>query len=236
MLYLLESTNYFKIGYTTNIKSRLSTYKTHNPDIKLIQTKDGTKNDEKILHKICEKYRFNNEWFHKNDIVINSFLNYTTQVWDQLTEIEIKLKNKIDNIINDLDKITNSEKYYIGVIDYEINKFFSEVKDMNKPELYEKVYKLYSDLNNLSRLTEPYEIIWYLFKYNYINKENTIKYTQQLLSNIPNISQKNIKRCEEIIEQSNTAIQFAKENIELTKQYETYVTKYCQLYLNSLNN
>lgn len=32
------------------------------------------------------------------------------------------------------------------------------------------------------------------------------------------------------------AIQIAKENIELTKQYETYVTKYCQLYLNSLNN
>lgn len=30
---------------------------------------------------------------------------------------------------------------------------------MNKPELYEKVYKLYSDLNNLSRLTEPCEII-----------------------------------------------------------------------------
>lgn len=69
------------------------------------------------------------------------------------------MKNKIDNIINDLDKITNSEKYYIGVIDYKINKFFSEIKDMNKPELYEKVYKLYSDLNNLSQLTEPYEII-----------------------------------------------------------------------------
>ena len=236
MLYLLESTNYFKIGYTTNIKSRLSTYKTHNPDIKLIQTKDGTKNDEKILHKICEKYRFNNEWFHKNDIVMNSFLNYTTQVWDQLTEIEIKLKNKINNVINDLDKITNSEKYYIDIRDYEINKFFSEVKDMNKPELYEKIYKLYSDLNNLSRLTEPYEIIWYLFKYNYINKENAIKYIQQLLSNIPNISQKNIKRDEEIIEKSNTAIQIAKEHIELAKQYETYVTKYCQLYLNSLNN
>lgn len=146
------------------------------------------------------------------------------------------MKNKIDNIINDLDKITNSEKYYIGVIDYKINKFFSEIKDMNKPELYEKVYKLYSDLNNLSQLTEPYEIICYLFKCHYINKENTIKYTQQLLSNIPNISQKNIKRCEEMIEKSNMAIQMAKENIELTKQYETHVTKYCQLYLNSLNN
>lgn len=43
--------------------------------------------------------------------------------------------------------------------DYEINKFFSEVKDMNKPELYEQSYKLYSDLNNLSKLSEPYEII-----------------------------------------------------------------------------
>ena len=107
---------------------------------------------------------------------------------------------------------------------------------MNKPELYEKIYKLYSDLNNLSRLTEPCEIIWYLFKYHYINKENAIKYLQQLLSNIPIISQKNIKRDEEIREKSNDAIQIAKENIELTKQYETHVTKYCQLYLNALNN
>lgn len=146
------------------------------------------------------------------------------------------MKNKIDNIINDLDKIANSEKYYIEIRDYNINKFFSEVKDMNKPELYETVYKLYSDLNNLSRLTEPYEIIWHLFKCHYINKEDTIKYIQQLLSNIPNISQKNIKRYEEIIEKSNMAIQIAKETIELTKQYETYVTKYCKLYLNSLDD
>ena len=39
MLYLIESGNYIKIGFSKDLdslKNRMITYKTHNPDIKLL--------------------------------------------------------------------------------------------------------------------------------------------------------------------------------------------------------
>ena len=50
MLYLIKSRDRFKIGYTSNLKKRLNTYLTHNPDIELLAYKQGNKNDEKELH------------------------------------------------------------------------------------------------------------------------------------------------------------------------------------------
>jgi predicted GIY-YIG superfamily endonuclease len=36
MLYLIESGDYYKIGTTTDIKRRMQDYRTHNPDVELI--------------------------------------------------------------------------------------------------------------------------------------------------------------------------------------------------------
>lgn len=63
VLYLIKSRDRFKIGYTSNLKKRLSTYITHNPDIELISYKQGTRKDEKELHIKYEKYLItNSEW------------------------------------------------------------------------------------------------------------------------------------------------------------------------------
>lgn len=36
MIYLIESGNFYKIGFTENLKSRMKQYTTHNPDYRLI--------------------------------------------------------------------------------------------------------------------------------------------------------------------------------------------------------
>lgn len=78
MLYLIESGEYYKIGFTTNIKSRMSNYRTPNPNVILIAKIEGIKKDEIILHKLCSKYHYSNEWFYKNDEIKTLFTNYAT--------------------------------------------------------------------------------------------------------------------------------------------------------------
>lgn len=48
MIYLIQSREYMKIGYTNNLKRRLQQYSTNNPDYKLLCLSEGTKQDERI--------------------------------------------------------------------------------------------------------------------------------------------------------------------------------------------
>ena len=59
MLYLIQSSNFLKIGYTSNLENRKKDYKTHNPDFKILATRKGTKKDESYLHKLLHKYKVN---------------------------------------------------------------------------------------------------------------------------------------------------------------------------------
>lgn len=58
MLYLLKSENYLKIGYTNNLKERLKSYYTANPDIQLLHTIEGDKIDEAYLHNLFNDYHY----------------------------------------------------------------------------------------------------------------------------------------------------------------------------------
>lgn len=76
MIYLIESGDYYKIGYTTNINQRLKSYITANPNFKLIETKEGSKQDEKELHRLCKEFKFKNEWFHKTEKLLEIWDNF----------------------------------------------------------------------------------------------------------------------------------------------------------------
>lgn len=76
MLYLIQSNNYLKIGYTTNWKTREKHYNTHNPEFTLLKLKEGTSADEKYLHKLCNNYRIKNEWYEYNPNIIKIFMEY----------------------------------------------------------------------------------------------------------------------------------------------------------------
>ena len=74
MLYLLESLNKYKIGFTKDfetLKLRMSSYKTHNPNFTLLGVRDGSKEDEKYYHRLlnCQP---ESEW---TKIESSSFIN-----------------------------------------------------------------------------------------------------------------------------------------------------------------
>lgn len=52
MLYLLLCNNNIKIGYTSNLDSRMKTYKTHNPFAELIDTIYGDETLEAHFHSL----------------------------------------------------------------------------------------------------------------------------------------------------------------------------------------
>lgn len=118
MIYLIEDDSYYKIGYTTNIYTRLNTYKTHNLNARLVSIKDGNLEDEKLLHnKLC-KYLVSNEWYLKEQAVLDEFNNYDSN------ELRRKfITNKICDeyvMYNEAFTKTNSiyKKFILSIIPY----------------------------------------------------------------------------------------------------------------------
>ena len=76
-VYIMEdSTDLYKIGFSKNPEERLNQCKTANPRIKIYQTYYANKFDEKFLHKIFDKKRYDREWFkldYKDLIFINKY-------------------------------------------------------------------------------------------------------------------------------------------------------------------
>ena len=80
MIYLIK-TNYgvmslLKIGYTNDLESRLKTYKTHNPRVELLSSREGGSELEHFLHEFFVKYSYSGqpEWFYFNDYIVDNFL------------------------------------------------------------------------------------------------------------------------------------------------------------------
>lgn len=63
MLYLIKSPSncgkILKIGYTNNIKKRLDSYKSENPDVVLLATREGDEVFEHKLHKYFHRFKYN---------------------------------------------------------------------------------------------------------------------------------------------------------------------------------
>lgn len=84
MLYLVKSNNAIKIGSTEDVKMRMQEYKTHNPDIELLEISEGTVKEEKELHYELKNYIYKNsrEWFIDCPEV--------RKIWDDYTSKTIK--------------------------------------------------------------------------------------------------------------------------------------------------
>ena len=111
MLYLIQSVykddndNYhdiLKIGFTNNLEKRLSHYTSHNFGFKLLKTREGDEELEKLLHYHFNKYlikeSYNREWFEYNEEIINNF--------SILEKEELSYLNKKNNK-NQGEKITD---------------------------------------------------------------------------------------------------------------------------------
>ena len=125
MIYLIESGNFYKIGFTENLKSRMKQYTTHNPDYRLIDNFDGDKEDEKELHELCKEFHHSLEWFNKDERILEIFQeykNFNMNIYNK----EIKaLKCKFKKYII----IINSNFVFICFLNYNLEKLLSLVSD-----------------------------------------------------------------------------------------------------------
>ena len=56
----------------------MKSYRTHNPDVKILDVvKDGSQEDERILHILLKDYQYRTEWFYDNKKVHEIWYNYT---------------------------------------------------------------------------------------------------------------------------------------------------------------
>ena len=64
-----------KVGYAKNVEERLKAYKTYNPSVKLLKTREGDYELENYLHKYFKKYELPNfnEWFIFSKKIIEEF-------------------------------------------------------------------------------------------------------------------------------------------------------------------
>lgn len=123
MIYLIESGNFYKIGFTENLKSRMKQYATHNPDYRLIDNFDGDKEDEKELHELCKEFHHSSEWFNKDKRILEIFQEYKNsdtvalnkkiksleQRVNELTRSVGMLNDRYENLTTTINKTTNNE-------------------------------------------------------------------------------------------------------------------------------
>lgn len=65
MIYFIQSNDYVKVGYTSNLKNRYKKYVTENPEpIKLIGKCNGGFDTEKKIHKQMHEWHYRGEWFY----------------------------------------------------------------------------------------------------------------------------------------------------------------------------
>lgn len=137
MLYLIESGIYAKIGYSTDyntLEKRINSYQTHNPSFNLVDTAEGSQEDEKKLQALYKDYKANprTEWSYAKKLVTKIWMDYraSREYVDYYTEFGIGLTKteefgKIENRTKllsalekclvtdeDIDMFTEFEQYY----------------------------------------------------------------------------------------------------------------------------
>lgn len=127
MIYLIEDRDVLKIGYANILSERERAYRTHNYYAKIISYKSGTKEDEKILHKLCEKWLIEREWFHNVPEVKQIFEEYRA-----ITEKDaVLIKQYITSRFIEIWKSYNSMNKNIS-INQHVRKLIKKVYELNE--------------------------------------------------------------------------------------------------------
>ena len=158
MIYLIESSTYYKIGYAKDVNKRMKAYNTHNPDFKLIDTLEGTKEVENTLHKLCKNYQVKSEWFHKKEEVLliwDTYKKFSEYLNKTISENSKKIKEigtQIEAVEADrksVEKLINIQQKLIDQYQQFLENLLA-VANMNLPsEIIVQKFKMY--LNNQCR-------------------------------------------------------------------------------------
>lgn len=168
MLYLIKSNNSLKIGTTTNLKNRLSAYKTHNPDIELLDVCDGDLKEESELHSLLKNYQYKQrkEWFVECEEVYNIWNKFKVEL-EQRKEDELKNIEQIDRFI-----LLVEEDQFLEIYNRNNGRIFNGLKDwaLSINATYEDFCNLYLKKGNYDFLF-PEESVIYLNRKCYENEK-----------------------------------------------------------------
>ena len=153
MLYLIRSfgrgsKSYLKIGFSDNLDNRLRQYRIHNPQFELISLRQGTQEDEMLLHMFLDikGYRTNflNEWFIDCPEVLTLFHVSIDNKLKKILWINRTLLFKIDDFCNPQkrDLFKNLQKlFYSGKpqnsldMDWKFAEAREKLKDIKKKDM-----------------------------------------------------------------------------------------------------
>lgn len=120
MLYLIEQygdkgRKYLKIGSSGDIDKRIKQYDTHCAEFKILDTFQGSGEQEHMLQKLLIKYVFKNEFMIYDKFIIETWNIYKT-LYEKISQMyENKLKEKDKKIFKMEDEqeelIKQVEKY-----------------------------------------------------------------------------------------------------------------------------
>jgi len=134
MIYFIESNNYLKVGYTSNITNRMKQYATHNPDFHLLYVIEGDEKLEKEIHRELKDYHYRLEWFYIDDYVRYQ-IEYIREKYKHWVEDEVsvraKQKGKEDALIEHLLE-TVKEPRSFPITKYFISKWAKAIKTAAK--------------------------------------------------------------------------------------------------------
>ena len=126
-----------KIGYAKNIEDRLKAYRTYNPSVKLLKTREGDYELENYFHRCFNKYKLPNfnEWFVYKKEIIDKFdtLDLLEETITREEYLEYIRKEIITNIIPEVYKDLKSQ----------IPDLLDELKrefDNNYNDIYSSLY------------------------------------------------------------------------------------------------
>lgn len=115
MLYLIEQygdeeRKYLKIGSSGDIDKRIKQYDTHCAEFKVLDTFEGSGEQEHMLQKLLIKYVFKNKFMTYNESIIETWNIYKT-LYEKISQTyEKKLKEKDKKIFEMEDEIEEMTK------------------------------------------------------------------------------------------------------------------------------
>lgn len=153
-----------KIGYTKTINNRMDTYELHNPGIKLLNIKEGTRDLESYMHKKFEKYAYpkRREWFYYNKEIILTF-----DLLEEKFSLDIdQLKKKVYNLLKPKSigelKRNYYEKYQKDLCEDEniLNNIITYTFDFISDKINNFIYNLdYSEIPSEIELKTNYKFM-----------------------------------------------------------------------------
>lgn len=166
MLYLIESGDYYKIGYSINVKNRMHSYSTNNPNYKLLDQCIGNETTERLLHEKLKHLRVKGEWFQKDPEVLSVWGFYKV-ICCEVSKSE-EVLNSISDIIKNLKKEISSHIKTITKQEEEISELKSQLsqsldingKRLNKiDESYSEIKEEINNIQNKVKQSNTYKSV-----------------------------------------------------------------------------